>query len=138
MFGVPFVLQVPREGLDHDRLYQLIVTRMKRYLKTVKEQEQPEGIESDAPPSLQTSNPNGCESEMETDENHVHPDLENGNESKPAEVNGTESVVNSARAMRLFTMDSVNLNGNTSLGRFKQNGKSLSFEGSYNFTRLMF
>jgi len=33
MFGVPFMIQVAREGLDYDRLYQSILERMKRYVK---------------------------------------------------------------------------------------------------------
>ena len=130
MFGVPFILQVPREGLDHDRLYELIVNRMKRYL-TIKEEEQSHGMENNVSPPLQSNNPNGCESEMETEESNVSPDLENGNELKPPKVNGAEPVVDPPHPARLFTMDSVNLSGNSSLGRLKQNGKSLTFGGTF-------
>lgn len=127
MFGVPFILQVPREGMDHDKLYDLIVTRMKRCLKSVPEQDQTATTESEnsTMPSLNSTD----ENEMDTDENNVSPDVENGNESHPVEANGIEPVASAVKPMRLFSMELVNLSGNTSLGRLKQNGKSITLAG---------
>lgn len=124
MFGIPFILQVPREGMDHDQLYQMIITRMKRYLRTINEQDS--AIAADA---TSTSNQASGESEMETEDTDPSPDLENGNESHPMESNGIESVANVPQPKRFFSMDLVNLSGNTSLGKLKQNGKSISLAG---------
>ena len=112
MFGVPFILQVPKEGLDYDQLYQLILNRMKRCVKPSNEPEQAEVI----------SNTNDCE--MDSKENHEPSnDLENGNEVTPMETNGIETPSNIPRPKRLFSMDIVNSSGNTSINKLIQNNK---------------
>ncbi|XP_046458056.1 ubiquitin carboxyl-terminal hydrolase 15-like isoform X1 [Daphnia pulex] len=123
MFGVPFILQVPREGMDYDKLYRLIITRMKRYLKTIDE-DPAAPTSADAVTNVPSSIPNSCESEMDTEEADLS--LENGNEAHPMETNGIEPVANQSQPKRFFTMDLVNLSGNTSLGKLKQNGKPIS------------
>jgi len=126
MFGVPFILQVPREGMNYDKLYRLIVTRMKRYLRTI--DEDPEAPTSaDMITNVPSSIPNSCESEMDTEETDLS--LENGNEAHSMETNGIEPVANQSQPKRFFTMDLVNLSGNTSLGKLKQNGKPISLAG---------
>lgn len=136
MFGVPFILQVPREGMDHDKLYELIVTRMKRCLKSVTEQDQTTATEGEnsTMPSLNSTD----ENEMDTDENNVSPDVENGNESHPMEANGLQPATDAAKPKRLFSMELVNLSGNTSLGRLKQNGKSITLAGEFNYVCHVF
>ena len=127
MFGVPFILQVPREGLDYDQLYQLIIARMKRYLRIPPEQDKFSATEDAS--NLPVNNPSGCDSEMDTEETEMSTDVANGNEIRPMETNGIEHVPSSVQPKRLFSMDLVNLSGNTSLGRLKQNGKTITFAG---------
>lgn len=136
MFGVPFILQVPREGMDHDKLYDLIVTRMKRCLRSVAEQEHAGAVES-ATPNMPSLNSSECENEMDTEENDISPDAENGNESHPIEANGIESEPVPPQPKRLFSMDLVNLNGNTSLGRLKQNGKPITLARKFQTKMFM-
>lgn len=102
---------------------------MKRYLRAINEQDSETATATDPTSSLPTSNQAAGESEMETDDTDPSPDLENGNESHPMESNGIESLPNVPQTKRLFSMDLVNLSGNTSLGKLKQNGKSVTLAG---------
>lgn len=125
MFGVPFILQVPREGMDYDRLYQLIVERIKRCLK-------PAPAEKEQALSEARSISPSSDSAMED----VEPsplDAENGNDVRPMETNGLESSFTPSSPPRLFTMDMVNQSGNTSLVKLKPNGKPISFNGTFGF-----
>jgi ubiquitin carboxyl-terminal hydrolase 4/11/15 len=99
---------------------------MKRYLKTVDE-DPAAPTSADAVTNVPSSIPNSCESEMDTEEADLS--LENGNEAHPMETNGIEPVANQSQPKRIFTMDLVNLSGNTSLGKLKQNGKPISLAG---------
>lgn len=124
MFGVPFILQVPREGMDHDQLYQCIVTRMKRYLKSSDDQELAGPSSSDAITDISSTNQTVCENEMDTED--VDMSLENGNELPCMEINGIDSAAKASQSKRLFSMDLVNLSGNSSLGKIKENGKLIT------------
>ena len=116
MFGVPFIIQVPRDGLDYEKLYQLVLDRMKRVLKPL------EGKESVPSSHARPSSPSNDVAMDENDPSAL--DAENGNAAM--ETNGLD---NEASHPHLFTMDIVNSSGNTSLGKLKPNGKPISFNG---------
>ena len=125
MFGVPFILQVPKEGLSYDQLYQLIFDRMKRCIKPSNEPEQ-----AAASSNLPSNNTNDCE--MDTKENEdPSNDLENGNEVSPMETNGIEPSPNVPRPKRLFSMDLVNMSGNTNIGKLTSSNKPISLSGMF-------
>lgn len=128
MFGVPFILQVPREGMDHDQLYRIIVARMKRYLKVSDEHDLAVQLSTDAVADISSNNQTSCESEMDTEDAEMS--LENGNELPSMDINGIDPVANGSESKRLFSMDLVNLGGNSSLGKIKQNGKPITLAGN--------
>jgi len=110
MFGVPFIVQVPQEGLSYDQLYLLITNRMKRWIKAC----QPEDGNSNSIHNLCTNNKmHDTEVDMET-ENDIH----------PTETNSADNGPN-----HLFTMDLVNSNGNSSINKLKSSGKTLTLAG---------
>ena len=113
MFGVPFILQVPREGLNYDQLYQLIFDRMKRFMKSSSD--------------LNEGNSNTSNQYEEMDIGGKVPDVENGNELPSMETNGLEDEPNQKK--QLFTLDLVNSSGNSSIGRLKNNNKPITLGG---------
>lgn len=119
MFGVPFILQVPREGMEYDRLYQLVLDRIRRCLKltSVAVDSDPADARSMSPSNDSNMDERGQGTDQSTQ------DAENGNEPRPMETNGLEAPL--FHASKLFTLDLVNLNGSTSLGKLKPNGKPI-------------
>lgn len=128
MFGVPFVLQVPREGMDYDKLYQMIVARLKRCLR-------PAAKVDDAVSNSPSNSVAAADNDMDTDDADLSADIENGNVSRSTETNGMEHSPSEGDDRTLFTMDLVNLGGNTSFGKVKSNGKPIVLAGtSYSIT----
>ena len=133
MFGVPFILQVPREGLEYDRLYQHVLDRIRRCLKLTSV-----AVDSDPadPRSMSPSNDSNMDEHGEVTEQSSQ-DAENGNEPRPMETNGLEAAP-LFHASKLFTLDLVNLNGSTSLGKLKPNGKPIQLNGKFIISLLLY
>jgi len=107
MFGVPFILQVPQEGLTYDQLYQLILNRMKRWIKV----SQPETGDSN-------STQNQC---IDNVRRETEVDMETENDVPPSETNSADSGPS-----HLFAMDLVNSSGNSSINKLKSSSKTIT------------
>ena len=111
MFGVPFILQVPQEGLTYDQLYQLILNRMKRWIKV----SQPETGDSN-------STQNQC---IDNVRRETEVDMETENDVPPSETNSADSGPS-----HLFAMDLVNSSGNSSINKLKSSSKTITLAGT--------
>lgn len=130
MFGLPIMLQIPREGVDHDHIYKLIVNRLKRCLKT-SEADSELAVDSEANTAVPSEDPGLSDAEMDIDGAEDTPDTENGNDSSPR-TNGFDSSKATSLADKcLFTMDFVNAGCNNCLDKLKPNGKPISLPGIF-------
>jgi len=111
MFGVPFIFQVPQEGLTYNQLYLLIMNRMKRWIK-VSEPEDGRMLRwvKEGEPEDGYWNPINTETEMQEEQENEYPPME----------------ANSVEEEPIFTMDLVNSSGHSSINKLESGNKPLS------------
>ena len=122
MFGVPFIFQVPQEGLTYNQLYLLIMNRMKRWIK-VSEPEDGRMLRwvKEGEPEDGYWNPINTETEMQEEQENEYPPME----------------ANSVEEEPIFTMDLVNSSGHSSINKLESGNKPLSLGGKrYNFFHI--
>lgn len=156
LFGQPFLLTVPRT-LSEDKLYNMLLLRLCRFVRSsVEEEEEEEDCEETQPPKHHTVNGNaqnglleeGSPSEMETDEqddeSSQDQELPSENENSQSEdsvagdhelENGMVSQQNSTKAQqtaglsrkRLFTFQFNNM-GKTDFTLIKDDTRQIRFD----------
>ena len=141
LFGLPMMLQVPREGLDYQKLYSIISERMRRYVKPeLAQPEAPEPVDEavlEVKVELPSANGTADDSaDMEVDEAEPadcdDSTADNGNDK--ATSNGIDSAAAAdAEPLPLFALEMVNATGNTMSKLSKRSAKTINLPSKCNF-----
>lgn len=118
LFGVPFIMQVPREGLSYDQLYEAILSRlMQRHIKT---------------PIIEAADADDAAAATDMEVEHVGSDSDNGNEmaadenqQQPQQQQQRRSSTKRTATKHLFTVEMSNTSG-TSNGSLKCDNRSVT------------
>ncbi|GFR98798.1 ubiquitin carboxyl-terminal hydrolase 15, partial [Elysia marginata] len=150
LFGHPLLLAVPRQGCTYEKLYQLLLQRMARYVKTPSETEEWQGDSTeDETENDNDSFDNANSSAVGASNGNWDEDGEGGEASNGHSVNGTDQMMEttvadgdsnsnkccnggstshtpSSKGRRIFTLRAVNSFGRDELGTvFVDDGKPL-------------
>ncbi|XP_014678376.1 PREDICTED: ubiquitin carboxyl-terminal hydrolase 4-like [Priapulus caudatus] len=126
LFGQPTVLSVPRATCTYDDLYNLVLEKMRRYVRRPQD--------DDEWCSNSEDEPNG-EIEMNSEEEG---DVADGNEigrgraaAKADRIVANGDADNNKQQKRMFEFRIINSNGSSEIGRFRDDGKPIKFPSEY-------
>lgn len=122
------MLQIPREGMNCDQIYDMVVNRIRRCLKATEVDEiVTEDLETKS--VARSDDPADSDDRMDIDGADEPADLENGNEDS-TQTNGIDSPKTPSKK-RLFIMEKVNSACSSSLDKLEPNGEPITLPGTF-------